>query len=298
MLPLLDRHHDDDSLHHRRRRKGRGFRMASRCQVSAGGAGLQGGRGGASLTCFSPQVVKVSHATQTVRLLVPSVRPPEATPPGAAPVNLSTAAEHTPSLPWRRLPPSYTHIVTPVQPRTSLVYLLSSPCGSAPSCSPCGPTPSGAASRRSRKKRRPLDLQGLKVKYRRGAVRLYDPGANRILQAPPPGRSPAASGPPPPCVRQLFRSLSPDLNSDRTGEGPHAAGGRGRAAKAAERGRSRRTERPRPLASRKRTRAQAPPPPPRREGLRRLAPAVPAHTPQHSPSGRRGRGRRRGRSRT
>ncbi|KAG7232487.1 hypothetical protein INR49_008781 [Caranx melampygus] len=307
VLPLLG-HDDNDSVYERRRRRRRrrSFRMASRCQV-----------------------VKVSHSTQTVRLVVPAVRQaaPETTPTSVPAANQS-AAEQTPKVQtWRCLPQSYSNIITPVQPRTSLVYLLCSPSSPAPSCTP---TP-GSTSKRSRKKRRPLDLQGLKVKYKRLPVRFYDPSTNRILKDPPKGfllsRSPAPSGPPPPCVRQLFRSLSPDLNSDRTpGEGPggssrvkghtsadppfsHASSfllstlskdairGRGRTSKALpptphrrpERGRGVKKERTRPHPSKKRTRAQTTPSQPRREGLRRSGAAGPAPTPPHSPSTRRGR---------
>ncbi|XP_039979027.1 DBF4-type zinc finger-containing protein 2 isoform X2 [Xiphias gladius] len=202
VLPLLDRD-DEDSLYERRRRrrrrKTRGFRVASRCQV-----------------------VKVSHSTQTVQLVVPAVRQPAPeTLPTSVPAPNQDAAERTPELQtWRCLPLSYSNIITPVQPRTSLVYLLCSSSGPAPACTPA----SGSVPKRCRKKRRPLDLQGLKVKYKRLPVRFYDPGTNRILKNPPKGflwrRSPGPSGPPPPCVRQLFRSLSPDLNTDRApGEG-------------------------------------------------------------------------------
>ncbi|XP_026185233.1 DBF4-type zinc finger-containing protein 2 isoform X2 [Mastacembelus armatus] len=196
VLPLLERD-ADDSVYVRRKR--RSFRVASRCQV-----------------------VKVSHGTQTVRVVVPAVRQQA---PEAMPISIPTAnqetAEKTPEVQmWRSLPPSYSSIITPVQPRTTVVYLLCSPLGPSPTC----PLAAGSASKRCRKKRRPLDLQGLKVKYKRLPVRFYDPGTNRILRTPPKSllwrRGPTHSGPPPPCVRQLFRSLSPDLNTDRPpGEG-------------------------------------------------------------------------------
>ncbi|XP_018528442.1 DBF4-type zinc finger-containing protein 2 isoform X2 [Lates calcarifer] len=285
ILPLLD-HDDGDSARGRtRRRKGRSFRMASRCQV-----------------------VKVSHGTQTVRLVVPAVRQPAPeTPPTSIPAANQDTGERTPEAQtWRCLPPSYSNIITPVQSRTSLVYLLCSPSGPTPTCS----SSPGSAPKRCRKKRRPLDLQGLKVKYKRLPVRFYDPGTNRILKNPPKGflwrRGPTPSGPPPPCVRQLFRSLSPDLNTDRVpGEGasgssrvkgqssadsPFSHGSsfllsalnrdsaqtsttpppppHGRS----ERGRGGRKERTCPPPSTRRTRAQAPPPLPRREGLRRAVP--------------------------
>ncbi|XP_056226352.1 DBF4-type zinc finger-containing protein 2 isoform X2 [Seriola aureovittata] len=221
VLPLLDCY-NDDSVYERRRRR-RGFRVASRCQVSQTefSVPVSIGRQMSHLFLFC-QVVKVSHSTQTIRLVIPAVRQaaPE-TPPTSIPAANQSIAERTPEVQtWRFLPQSYSNIITPVQPRTSLVYLLCSPSGPAPSCT----LAPGSAPKRSRKKRRPLDLQGLKVKYKRLPVRFYDPGTNRILKNPPKGflrgRGPTPSGPPPPCVRQLFRSLSPDLNSDRTpGEG-------------------------------------------------------------------------------
>ncbi|XP_051284038.1 DBF4-type zinc finger-containing protein 2 isoform X2 [Dicentrarchus labrax] len=300
ILPLLDC--EEDAYIRRRRR--RGFRVASRCQV-----------------------VKVSHSTQTVRLVVPAVRQPEA-PPTSVPAANQDAAERTPDVQtWRCLPPSYSKIITPLQPRTSVVYLL---------CSPSGPASSGTpAPKRCRKKRRPLDLQGLKVKYKQLPVRFYDPSSNRILKNPPKGflwrRGSAPSSPPPPCVRQLFRSLSPDLNTDRPlGEGPAESSrvkgqrssdatftnsfllstlsrvsirGRGRTTQApphtpnsgSEQGRGGRRERTRPPSSTRRTRAQATPPQPRREGLRQAGPGrkVPGSTGSpHPPSPRRGRTRR------
>ncbi|XP_023149378.2 DBF4-type zinc finger-containing protein 2 [Amphiprion ocellaris] len=299
VLPLLEQ--DSESVYVRRRRRGRrrSCRLASRCQV-----------------------VKVSHSTQTVRLVVPAVHQLTAeAPPSNIPAANQDAAERTPEVQaWHCLPPSYYNIITPVQPRTSLVYLLCSPSGPAPACTPAP----GSAPKRCRKRRRPLDQQRLKVKYKQLPVRFYEPGTNRILKNPPKGltwrRGSAPTGPPPPCVRQLFRSLSPDLNTDRpAGEGSskvkgHSNGGgfllstlsrdspqtdmvrrRGRTSPAPspsldsrfERGRGGRKTRP--PTSKRRTRAQATPPQPRREGLRRAGPAPLSSIP---PSSRRGRGRR------
>ncbi|XP_044043442.1 DBF4-type zinc finger-containing protein 2 isoform X2 [Siniperca chuatsi] len=199
VLPLLDCDEHDSAYVRRRRRKRRAFRVASRCQV-----------------------VKVSHSTQTVRLVVPAVRKPASeAPPTSVPSANQDVAERTPDVQtWRCLPPSYSNIITPLQPRTSVVYLLCSPAGPAPTYTPA----QGSTPKRCRKKRRPLDLQGVKVKYKRLPVRFYDPSRNRILKNPPKGllwhRGSTPSSPPPPCVRQLFRSLSPDLNTDRPpGEG-------------------------------------------------------------------------------
>ncbi|KAM7365881.1 hypothetical protein PAMP_016774 [Pampus punctatissimus] len=296
VLPLLDQN-ESNSAHVRR--KGRGFRMASRCQV-----------------------VKVSHSTQTVRLVIPAVRQPEV-PPTSVPSANQDAAERTPEVQgWRCLPPSYSNIITPLQPRTSLVYLL---------CSPAGPTftythPSGFSSKRCRKKRRPLDLQGLTVKYKRLPVTFYDLSSNRILKNAPKGflwrRGSTPLTPPPPCVRQLFRSLSPDLNSERVpGEGGsgssrvkgqrssdtfiHTNGShrndpqtdkQDKMSQApspppcsrSERGRGGRRERTQPPPSKRSTRVQATPPQPRRGSQRRRGHALLSHPPLP----RQGRGRR------
>ncbi|KAK2857265.1 hypothetical protein Q5P01_006000 [Channa striata] len=312
VLPLLDR--DDDSVYLRRRRmRMRGFRLASRCQV-----------------------VKVSHSTQTIRLVVPAIRQPvPETPPPKITADNQVATERTPDM-WRCLPLSYSNIVTPVQPHTSLVYLL---------CSPSGPTLLGSpatspATRRCRKKRRPLELQGLKVKYKPLPVRFYDPSTHHILKTPPKGllwrKGPGPSSLPPPCVRQLFRSLSPDLNADRppeeeaTGVKSHRLANpprsfvmstlnrkqetvRRRAQTSdatssysrSERGRGRRRERTRPPPTTRSTRGQTALSQPRREGLRwagpsRKVPGFPDHDPLPSTPrrgrGRRGRGCDRGRS--
>ncbi|KAM4559567.1 DBF4-type zinc finger-containing protein 2 [Odontesthes bonariensis] len=284
VLPLVDMD-DGDSAYVRRRRS---FRLAARCQV-----------------------VKVSRSTQTIRLVVPAVRPsaPEAPPPSVP------AAERTPERQtWRFLPSFYSGIVTPVQPRTSLVYLLCSSSGSDPAA------PEDATPKRSRRRLRPLELQRLKVKYKRLPVRFYEPRTNRILKNPPKGslllRGSAPSGPPPSCVRQLFRSLSPDLNADRRpgevpkGEGvllstyqapPPTFSGRSEQRRGG-RSHGARSEGPRAPASKRRTRAQAPPPQPRREGLRRTRPSRalsgstgPAHLISRRSRGRRGRGIDRGR---
>lgn len=260
------------------------------------------------------QVVKVSHSTQTVRLVVPAVHQlsPEA-PPIDYPQANPEAAERTPVPTWRSLPSSYSSIITPVQPRTSLVYLLSSPSGSAPNRM----SAIGSTHKRCRKKRRPLEQQGLKVKYKRLPVRFYDPASNRILKNPPRGllwrRGSTPSGPPPPCVRQLFRSLSPDLNTDRT---PTEVKGHSSSLllstlsrdsaqsditqapplnRLSESRRGARRERALPPPSQIQTRGQATPLHPRREGLRRAGPGrKPPISAGPAPllSSRRRRGRR------
>ncbi|XP_032412122.1 DBF4-type zinc finger-containing protein 2 isoform X3 [Xiphophorus hellerii] len=282
VLPLVDQD-DDDSACVRMRKRRRSFRVASRCQV-----------------------VKVSHGTQTLRLVIPTVHQLSSEAP---PTSLPAANERTPeSQAWHSLPACYSSIVTPVQPRTSLVYLLCSP-----SCS-AGATPGDSAPKRCRRRRRPVDLQRLKVKYKRLPVKFYEPGTNQILRNPPQTllrpRGPAPSGQPPPCVRQLFRSLSPDLNMDRRpGEGPKGDAALMSALSAdsgtetvRRTGRVPRTPptervrggRPRPPPSQRRTRIQALLPPPRREGLRRAAPSRKrlSSTGHALPAPRRGRSQR------
>ncbi|XP_063733516.1 DBF4-type zinc finger-containing protein 2 [Eleginops maclovinus] len=240
-----------------------GLRVASRCQV-----------------------VKVSRSTQTVRLVVPAVRQSEAphpevpavcqseAPPSVVPAD-NQEAERTP-VSWRCLPAEYCDILTPLQPRSSLIYLLGPAPPHSPAANPAT-THTGYAPRRCRRRWRPLASQGSKLKYKPLPMRFYNPTSNRILKHPPPSRGP---GPPrgavpscpfPPCVRQLFRSLSPDLNAE--GEGPSRV-----KTPPPHRG-GRRTQPQPPL---RRTRSQASAPPPNREGLRRPHPSSPC----------RGRGRR------
>ncbi|XP_020513770.1 DBF4-type zinc finger-containing protein 2 isoform X1 [Labrus bergylta] len=293
VLPLLD-HEEGDSADNRRRRR-RSFRVASRCQV-----------------------VKVSHGTQTVRLVFPAVRQSASDAPPISksdyPAN-QDAAEKTPEAQmWRCLPPAYSNIITPLQARTSVVYLLSSPSGPTHMDTS---TPD-AASKRCRKKRRPLDLQGLKVKYKQLPVRFYDPNSNRILKNPPKGflwnRGSSPSSLPPTCVRQLFRSLSPDINtgldtplsllSTLSQDSEHtkdAVRRRGRTPQAlpppsynrSEQGRGVRRDRTHPHNPKRRTRTRATPPQPRREGLRRAGPHQPP--PARQGRSRRGRGLERSR---
>ncbi|XP_075897912.1 DBF4-type zinc finger-containing protein 2 isoform X1 [Nelusetta ayraudi] len=275
--PPLDVQDEEDVVGVARRKRGRGFTVASRCQV-----------------------VKVSHGTQTYRLLVPEVRPANQEAPAPA-ANQETAAAVTPvtarptgGQAWRCLPSCYSPIVTPLQPCTTMLYLLPLSPGSTPLPRPLTMPPGlahslapGSTPRRCRKKRRPLDQQGSKVKYKQLPVRFYDPNSRRVLKSLPPSRGSAPS-----CRRQLFRSLSPNLNAHRPqGEGPPEVkgqmcsaillstlsrdsaqshrGGRSKVAKALLR--RPRPLRLRPLVAKRSSRAEAPPPqaPPRREGLRR-----------------------------
>lgn len=311
VLPLVER--DDNDSAGVRRRKRRSFRLASRCQVSCSAFVFSVWKQPSHLLLY-PQVVKVSHSTQTVRLVVPATQATPETPPISVPAANRSAAERTPEMQtWRCLPSSYSNIVSPVQPRTSLVYLLCSDSGSAPT------TPQGSAHKRCRKRRRPLELQRLKLTYKPLPVRFYEPRTNRVLRNPPKGHSrhpgSTSSGPPPPCVRQLFRNLSPDLNTDRTlGQDSKSdavvlselSGG---AQTNVSRRRRRMPHAPppardgpvqgtgdkaQPSPSKRRATIQTPPMHPRREGLRRTAPSRQLHS-STSPAplqSRRGRGRR------
>lgn len=169
----------------------------------------------------------MSRSTQTLRPLVPAVRPSLAPPTGIPPVDRS--AEQTPTC---CLPPFHKEIITLLHPRNSLLYLL---------CSPDNPAPTaGSALQRCRKKRRVLDLQGAKVKYKRLPVRFYDVSSGRVLMTPPRGFLRCGSStcrrlsPPysatyrrsPACRRQLFRSLSPDLNTENEVQGSEVKGQR------------------------------------------------------------------------
>ncbi|XP_034035831.1 DBF4-type zinc finger-containing protein 2 [Thalassophryne amazonica] len=205
ILPLLDDDDDDDdeadpvSIRRVGRRR-RAFRVASRCQV-----------------------VRVSHGTQTPQRALPGIcqSASQATSTSVLPANQDplTPEVHS-ALTWQCLPPSYSHIITPLQTHTPLIYLLCSPTSPASKLMPS----SRSASKRCRKKKRPVqqDIQGLKVKYKRLPFRFYDPSTNRILKNAPKGllwRCSSAVTPPPPCVRQLFRSLSPDLNAEQPASG-------------------------------------------------------------------------------
>lgn len=186
-----------------RKKRERGFRVASRCQV-----------------------VKLSHSTQTIHLLLPEVRSvnqkslPTLANPGAI-------AAVTPRPTGRQacfcLPSGSSPIMTPLQPQTSLLYLLALPSSLTHAWAHPLTTPHGfahllvpgSAPRRCRKKRRPLDLQGSNFKYKQFPLTFYNPDCHCVLKSSPSSRGRTDS-----CRRKLFRSLSPDLNAYRTqGEG-------------------------------------------------------------------------------
>ncbi|TWW63768.1 Zinc finger-containing protein 2 [Takifugu flavidus] len=251
VLPLLDCGHDGSEC--ARKTKRRVFKLASRCQV-----------------------VKVSHSTQTIQLVAPAVRQPglEAPSTGISAPHQDTE-ERTPNIRSRQcLPRSYSKVMTPLQPGTSLVYLLCSPSTSS-STTAISPLP-----KRCRKKKRPPSLPGLKVTYKHFPLQFYEPSRHRILKKPPKGYLPhqgsTSSSLPPSCVRQLFRSLSPDLNADSHSFPPNklsrdaahadAARGQNRGSQSrSERGRSSRKVKTCLPASTRRLRSEALP----TQGLRR-----------------------------
>lgn len=156
----------------------------------------------------------MSHSTQTVQLVAPAVRQAGLqAPPTSISAAIQDREERTPDRPTRQcFPKSYSKVMSPLQPDTPLVYLL---------CSPSTPGSTAALSplpKRCRKKKRPLSQQGLKVTYKHFPLQFYEPSSSRILKIPPEGYLPhqgsTSSSGPPSCVRQLFRSLSPDLNAD------------------------------------------------------------------------------------
>ncbi|KAK6325573.1 hypothetical protein J4Q44_G00049150 [Coregonus suidteri] len=229
-VPLGDHDNDDDPECHksgrevlRRRKVSRSYRLASRCQV-----------------------VKVSHGTQTTATVIPTIRQRTLDQTGTSPDILTlpcqdpSVDQKTPEIKTRlcslRLPASYSRIMTPLQPKTTLVYVLSSP--ETPSFDPKPRLRPIARGNRGRKRScdgGESDV-GAKVKYKRVPLRYYDPATHRILKTPPKGLNltPSSSGLPRPpqshVVRQLFRSLSPDINTERQGgeAGRDGLGGRRR----------------------------------------------------------------------
>ncbi|XP_048389647.1 DBF4-type zinc finger-containing protein 2 isoform X2 [Stegostoma tigrinum] len=148
------------------------------------------------------QVVKVSHGTQTSEASYPVVkkksRRAEQEPENVW-VGAEAEAEDRPGAKARlcsvRLPRAYRKIMSPVQPRT-IIYVLSSPDFASATQAACH-----EAKRTS--KASDDGASPAKYKYKKSPVRYYDPTTNRIVRTPPGARH----------VRQLFRSLSPDINT-------------------------------------------------------------------------------------
>lgn len=217
ILPLMD-HNEEDPKHSAvllKKPRRKIYRLASRCQV-----------------------VKVSHGTQTIPLSCPVVRRKlsQETLPSthSEEPQQCPSPERTPDMKTRlcalKLPASYCKIMSPLQPKT-VVYVLSSPDGGQGISKP---TPIKKAGR----KRKSCDSDGgLKYKYKKTPLKFYDPLTNRILKSPPKGMSSPPNSKSLSHVRQLFRSLSPDINKERQGleQGQSSGGsrkGRGRSSMA------------------------------------------------------------------
>lgn len=196
VLPLID-HHEEDSKHIPvfRKTRHRIYRMASRCQV-----------------------VKVSHGTQTAPLNFPLVRrktlPETATLLSICETRKDPSPERTPDMKTRmcaiKLPASYCKIMSPLQPKT-VVYVLSSPDGGQGLVKP---TP---VKRVGRKRKSSDEECTIKYKYKKTPLKYYDPLTNRILKNPPRGMPSTPTTKSLSHVRQLFRSLSPDINKELHG---------------------------------------------------------------------------------
>uniref|UniRef100_UPI00398E96B1 DBF4-type zinc finger-containing protein 2 isoform X1 n=3 Tax=Pristiophorus japonicus TaxID=55135 RepID=UPI00398E96B1 len=158
------------------------------------------------------QVVKVSHGTQTSEVSYPVVKKksrrieqePENVWSGPGQEERSDMKTRLCSL---RLPRSYSKIMSPVQPRT-VIYVLSSPEFTSVA---------QAASREDKKISRASEdsASPTKYKYKKSPVKYYDPATNRILKMPPGTFRAERMSRSSLYVRQLFRSLSPDINMGR-----------------------------------------------------------------------------------
>ncbi|XP_051876432.1 DBF4-type zinc finger-containing protein 2 isoform X2 [Pristis pectinata] len=149
------------------------------------------------------QVVKVSHGTQTSELSYPVVKK-KSRKMDQEPENVWSGLEQAERLDMKtrlcslRLPRSYSRIMSPVQPRT-VIYVLSSPDFDS--------TVQPASLEGKRSSRTLQDgASPTKYKYKKSPVKYYDPATNRILKTPPSSLGSSHH------VRQLFRSLSPDIN--------------------------------------------------------------------------------------
>ncbi|XP_061092184.1 DBF4-type zinc finger-containing protein 2 [Conger conger] len=194
VMPLMDQPEEDPVCHRvlQRRAGRRTWRLASRCQV-----------------------VKVSHSTQTNPLTSPVIRRKVLEKASMSLIDLEpqqdVGLERTPDMKTRlcalKLPESYSKIMSPLQAKT-VVYVLSSPDSGQGTLKP-------VTIKRTGRKRKSSDSDSaFKYKYKKTPLKYYDPLTNRILKTPPKG---VAVGKPKPFphVRQLFRSLSPDINKEK-----------------------------------------------------------------------------------
>ncbi|XP_058889563.1 DBF4-type zinc finger-containing protein 2-like isoform X1 [Acipenser ruthenus] len=157
------------------------------------------------------QVVKVSHGTQTSMVNYPVVKKrilrKYSDPTDARQVQYELECEKTPDMKTRlcalKLPEAYSKIMSPLQPK-SLVYVLSSP-----ETTPCPLKP--VCFRKTVRKRKSTESEStIRYKYKTIPLKFYDSLTNRILKTQPKGIAlckPKTFT----HVRQLFRSLSPDI---------------------------------------------------------------------------------------
>lgn len=158
------------------------------------------------------QVVKVSHGTQTSLLNYPVTKRKmarrESDQADQKESITSPEGEKTPNMKTRlcalKLPESYSKIMSPVQPKTT-VYVLS-----CPEIKQCKGKPVDIP--QMRKNRNSTDSKdSIRYKYKQCSLKYYDPLTNRILKMPPKS-SVGEKVKKPSHVRQLFRSLSFDAN--------------------------------------------------------------------------------------
>ncbi|XP_033026000.1 DBF4-type zinc finger-containing protein 2 [Lacerta agilis] len=161
------------------------------------------------------QVVKVSHGTQTSLLNYPIVKQKiirrDHEQPDQKGYFVWSENERTPTMKTRlcalKLPESYTKILNPLQPQTT-VYVLSCP-EMKPSRGNGEDTP------KTRRCYNSTDSKdSIRYKYKQTSIKYYDPLTNRVLKTPPRSvageKAKKASH-----VRQLFRSLSLDANGKK-----------------------------------------------------------------------------------
>ncbi|XP_069471681.1 DBF4-type zinc finger-containing protein 2 isoform X2 [Ambystoma mexicanum] len=161
------------------------------------------------------QTVKVSHGTQTSVVNYPVVkrkiiRQDSEISDGQGRFDW-LEDERTPDMKTRlcalKLPQSYTKLLSPVQPK-NMVYVLSHP-----EINPCRVKPA-RISRASRNHHSTDSKNSVTYKYKQCPLKYYDPLTNRVLKVHPSSsiRGKAKRNP---CVRQLFRSISFDVNMSK-----------------------------------------------------------------------------------
>ncbi|XP_005306120.2 DBF4-type zinc finger-containing protein 2 isoform X1 [Chrysemys picta bellii] len=161
------------------------------------------------------QVVKVSHGTQTSLVNYPIVKRKiirkEPDPPDQKANIIWSENERISNMKTRlcalKLPEAYTKIMSPLQPKT-VVYVLSCPEIKQYKGKPIDVP-------KMRRNRNSTDSKdSVRYRYKQCSLKYYDPLTNRILKTPPKStvREKAKK---PSHVRQLFRSLSLDANTQK-----------------------------------------------------------------------------------